>query len=77
MITAIYGLALTTGANRVVKGSRIEHVCGDPQLGSEKDLEYSLRILRTALKMLEATVCAPTLFDPDEYDPRLEKAHEA
>ena len=48
MISAIYSLALTTGANRVVKGARIEHVCGDPSLGDEADLAYgmSLRLLQ-------------------------------
>ena len=35
---------MTTGANRVVRGSRIEHVCGDPALGPEKDYAYGLRI---------------------------------
>ena len=40
MISAIYDLALTTGANRVIRGSRIEHVCGDPDLGAEKDYAY-------------------------------------
>ena len=29
MISAIYNFALTTGANRVIKGARIEHVEGD------------------------------------------------
>lgn len=75
MITAIYGLALTIGANRVVKGSRIEHVCGDPQLGPENDLDFSLRIVRTALKALEENVCGPTLFDPDESNVMLEGNH--
>ena len=67
MITAIYGLAMTTGANRVVKGKRIEHVLGDPNLGVEKDRAYSLRLVRTALKILEEDVTGPTLFDPDVY----------
>lgn len=67
MITAIYGLAMTTGANRVVKGKRIEHVLGDPNLGVEKDQAYSLRLVRAALKVLEGDVSGPTLFDPDEY----------
>jgi hypothetical protein len=67
MITAIYGLALTTGASRVVKGKRIEHVLGDPNLGVEKDRAYSLRLVRTALKILEEEVSGPTFFDPDEY----------
>lgn len=55
---------MTTGANRVIKGARIEHVCGDPSLGEQKDFEYGVRITRTALKALETTVDMPTLFDP-------------
>ena len=55
---------MTTGANRVIKGARIEHVCGDPTLGERKDFEYGVRITRTALKALETAVDKPTLFDP-------------
>ncbi len=63
-ISAIYDFAMTTGANRVVRGSRIEHVCGDPELGLEKDFAYGLRIVRTALKALQTPVDGPMLFDP-------------
>jgi glycine/betaine/sarcosine/D-proline reductase family selenoprotein B len=65
-ISAIYEFAMTTGANRVVRGSRIEHVCGDPDLGPEKDYAYGLRIVRTALLSLTRSVDGPTLFDPSE-----------
>jgi glycine reductase complex component B subunit gamma len=65
-ISAIYEFALTTGANRVVRGSRIEHVCGDPDLGPEKDYAYGLRIICMALKALQTPVDSPTLFDPAE-----------
>ena len=64
MISAIYDLALTTGANRVIRGARIEHVCGDPNLGPEKDYAYGMRIVRTALAALQTPVTGPTLFDP-------------
>jgi glycine reductase len=64
MISAIYDLALTTGANRVVRGCRIEHVCGNPDLGPDKDREYGLRIIQTALRALSTPVNGPTLFDP-------------
>jgi hypothetical protein len=64
MISAIYDLALTTGANRVVRGCRIEHVCGNPALGPDKDREYGLSIIRTALRALATPVTGPTLFDP-------------
>ncbi len=66
VISAIYELPLTTGANRVVKGSRIEHVCGDPSLGEERDFDYGVRITRAALKALQTSVDKPTLFDPAE-----------
>ena len=64
MISAIYNLALTTGAPRVVRGSRIEHVCGDPGLGPEKDYAYGMHIVTTALEALTRGVTQPTLFDP-------------
>lgn len=66
MISAIYHLALTTGANRVVRGSRIEHVCGDPELGPEKDFAYGMEITRTALRALQSPVPGPTLFVPGQ-----------
>jgi hypothetical protein len=77
MISAIYELPLNTGANRVVRGARIEHVIGDPSLGAEKDYEYGMRIVRAALRALETDVATPTLFNPlemnlEELPPRLE-----
>ena len=61
MISAIYNFALTTGANRVIRGARIEHVCGDPDLGPEKDYAYGMRIVKTAL---EAVTVAGDGADP-------------
>lgn len=55
---------MTTGAPRVVKGARIEHVVGDPSLGPEKDRAYGLAIVREALRALQTPVSQPTLFDP-------------
>ena len=70
MISAIYTFAMTTGANRVIRGARIEHVCGDPSLGPEKDYAYGLRIVRKALETLTVAVTEPTLFDPQAGDLR-------
>jgi hypothetical protein len=64
MISAIYDFALSTGANRVVRGARIEHVCGDPGLGAEKDYAFGLHIVTTALRAIATPVTGPTLFDP-------------
>jgi hypothetical protein len=73
MISAIYALALTTGANRVVRGARIEHVCGDPNLGSEKDYAYGMRIVTGALAALTTPVAGPTLFDPQAVAEKADK----
>lgn len=75
MISAIYNLALTTGANRVVRGARIEHVCGDPHLGPEKDYAFGMRIVRTALQAMCTPVTGPTLFDPLEHAADVEMSH--
>lgn len=75
MISAIYNFALTTGANRVIRGARIEHVCGDPSLGPEKDYAYGMRIVTTALDALSTAVTRPTLFDPLAPGHAREAAH--
>ena len=75
MVSAIYGLALSTSANRVVRGVRIEHVCGDPELGPEKDYAYGLEITRTAVHALQTAVPGPTLFNPEEIRAKGRAAH--
>jgi hypothetical protein len=52
----------------VVRGARIEHVCGDPKLGPSADKEYGQRIVSTALNALQTAVDGPTLFDPAQFD---------
>ena len=56
-------LPLSVGASRVVKGSRIEHVCGNPALPPEKDRAVARQIVATALAALRTDVAGPTLFD--------------
>jgi betaine reductase len=63
MISAVYGLAVSIGANRVVGGVRIPHVCGDPDLPPEWDFKLGLQITRTALDSLTVKVEEPTFFD--------------
>jgi hypothetical protein len=75
MISAIYSFALSTGANRVVRGARIEHVCGDPSLGPERDHAYGMQIVTTALAAIATAVSGPTLFDPAAAAPAPEAAH--
>jgi len=62
IITALYGIALTIGSPRVITGTRIEHVCGDPRLSGEDSRIFTRRIVRTALRALQTPVDVPTLF---------------
>ncbi len=63
-MTAMPAIPLSVGANRVIRGVRVPHVCGDPALSEEKDRELGVRIVRTALLALTAPVSGPTLFEP-------------
>jgi glycine reductase len=64
MMSALPALALNVGALRVVRGVRIEHVCGDPSLSPEEDQELSRAIVMTALRALQTPIDGPTLFEP-------------
>jgi glycine reductase complex component B subunit gamma len=75
MISALPSVPLSVGAHRVVKGVRVEHLCGDPSLSKEQDRELMLRIVRTALAAVQTSVEQPTLFDPAQTAP--EKVHAA
>jgi hypothetical protein len=68
MIGALPAIGLSANANRVVRGTKIQHVCGDPNLPEEADRALSLRIVRTALAALQSPVSGPTLFDPSESE---------
>jgi hypothetical protein len=64
LISAMPVLALGAGANRVVRGVRIEHLCGDPTLAPEEDARLMSRLVATATQALRTKVDGPTLFDP-------------
>ena len=61
VISALPPLAMQAGANRVVQGVKIEHVCGDPTLPPEADRALRRRIVEQALKALSTAVERPTL----------------
>jgi len=61
VITALPPLAMQAGANRVVQGIKIEHVCGDPALPPEADRALRRRIVERALRALGTDVQQPTL----------------
>jgi hypothetical protein len=69
MISALPAIPLAVGAHRVVRGVRVEHLCGDPSLSKEQDRELMLRVVRTGLRAVETAVEKPTLFEPAETPP--------
>ena len=66
ILTAIPLIPMAVGSNRVVKGIRVEHVCGNPLLSKDDDLRLQKRIVQTALGALQTSVDKPTLFEPDK-----------
>ena len=59
----------------MVKGIRVEHVCGNPLLSPEDDLRLQLHIVKTALRALQTPVEGPTLFEPGEMTGAREVVH--
>lgn len=62
VISALPPLAMQAGANRVVQGVRIEHVCGDPTLAPAANRVLRRRLVEQALLALRTDVRQPTLF---------------
>jgi glycine/betaine/sarcosine/D-proline reductase family selenoprotein B len=62
VISALPKLALQAGANRVVQGVKIEHVCGDPALPPQADAQLRRRLVEIALSAVAQRVERPTLF---------------
>jgi hypothetical protein len=52
--------------HRVVRGVRVEHLCGDPNLSEERDRKLMYSIAETSLKAMETLVDSPTVFDPSD-----------
>lgn len=75
VMTAIPMIPLSVGASRVVRGVRVEHVCGDPRLSRELDREVTRNIVATALRAVQTEVTGPTLFEPSKSSVSAEPAN--
>jgi glycine reductase len=51
------------GANRIVPGAKIAHVCGDPTLPVEEDVTLRNNIVERALEAVQTEVTGPTVFE--------------
>ena len=50
---------------RIVKGVKIPHPAGDPELTPESDLALRKEIVKISLEALQAEVKQPTIFVPE------------
>jgi betaine reductase len=62
-VTSLTDVALKIGANRVVRGVRFSHPCGNPALGPAAERDLRLALVREALEALRTPVDGPTLFE--------------
>ena len=62
-VTSLTDVALKIGANRIVRGVRFSHPCGNPALGPAAERDLRLALVREALEALRTAVDAPTLFE--------------
>lgn len=74
MLSAIPMIPFAAEASRIVKGVRVEHVCGDPNLSEDNDSKLAAQIVDTAIRAMETAVTGPTVFDSAE-SPALEVAN--
>jgi glycine reductase len=65
-ICAIVPIALTVGANRIVRAVAIPHPVGDPKLPKGEEIELRKKLLRTALIGLSSRIQEQTVFKSED-----------
>ena len=68
MVSALPLIALQAGGNRVIKGVKIEHVCGDPSLGPAGDSALRRRIVERCLEAIRTPISSSTLFEVEQSE---------
>jgi len=65
-ICAIVPIALTVGANRIVRAVAIPHPTGNPKLEKNEEVELRKKLLRAALRGLTERIQEQTVFKQDD-----------
>ncbi len=65
-ICAIVPIALTVGANRIVRAVAIPHPTGDPRLDKGEEIELRKKILKKALVGLTSKIQEQTIFQSED-----------
>ena len=61
-LCAIVPIAVTVGANRIIRAIAIPHPTGDPKLEKKEEVEIRKKLLRKALSALCAKISGQTVF---------------
>lgn len=65
-ICAIVPIALTVGANRIVRAIAIPHPTGDPKIEEKEEIALRKRLLKTALMGLRSRIQEQTVFKSED-----------
>lgn len=64
MISPLSSVALSVGANRIIRGTAITHPTGEPGRPRERERDYRLELVRQALGTLQMRLEAARVFEP-------------
>ena len=64
LISSLSAVALSVGANRILRGMAITHPVGDPTRPPDREGEYRLALVRQALELLQVRLEAGQVFEP-------------
>ena len=62
LICAIVPIALTVGANRIIRAIAIPHPTGNPEVERKEEIEIRKNLLREALNALASEIEEQTVF---------------
>ena len=63
LITCLPNVATQVGAYRIMSGNKFHYPVGNPDLPAEEEVKWRAELLRSALKVLQTPVEAPTVFE--------------
>ncbi len=66
-VCAIVPIAMTVGANRIVRAIAIPHPTGDPKIEKKEEVELRKKLLRTALRSLTEKIQEQTVFKQEQF----------
>jgi betaine reductase len=64
LISPLSSVALSVGANRIIRGTAITHPVGEPNRPADRELDYRIALVRQALETLQMRLEGAQVFEP-------------